>query len=257
VARRRNIGDLVFLKTKRANVEFATESLRSEFNLLHSLEHPNIVSVIEFVRVATGPILVMEYERAQPLSKIVKCNGKLSQAECSLIASNIASAVDYLAVRRIAHRDISPENVLLKRPIDAESRRLAVVLVGFTKARTDRGQEPESSGDGTPDRQASDMASDVWGVGTVTAALLAGCPVDEICDMKRIIVVQKETFLYSGCPWVFDLSEILPSTEAADFVESACTVSPVKRPVIGQLLEHPFLRQHLLCKGPQEMFEWL
>jgi serine/threonine protein kinase len=256
VARRRNFGDLVFLKTKRASAENAIESLRNEFTILQELEHPSIVRVVEFFRVTRGPILVLEYVRAQPLSKIVKCNGTFHEDEGSLIASNMCDAVGYLASQRIAHREISPDNVLLKRPIDAETRRLAAVLVGFNRARKDPAQEAVRSGliakfGVSRNGHASEMASDVWGIGTVTAAVLSGLPADQICEMDRSKGVDGGA-LTSGSALAKYLSELLPSTDAADFV--ACAVSPVERPVIAKLLEHPFLQKHLSCKNPQDLF---
>jgi serine/threonine protein kinase len=264
VARRRNHGDLVFIKAKKASIADAVESLEYEFKLLHGLQHPNIVCAVDFFEDVKGPVLVTGYIRARPLQQVMKTKGMLGSSpfgeeEGSLIASDISYAVAFLANRRIAHRDISPENILLKPPLDVGAEtRMEALLIGFAKAR----KKPLELGSARIDAFSSecrnlDIASDVWSIGTITAAMLSGYPVDEICDMNRIYVVDREALLYSGSPWVKALSEILPSTDATNFVEAACTVSPFQRPAVAQLLDHPFLLKHRSCKNPQGLFAWL
>jgi hypothetical protein len=109
------------------------------------------------------------------------------------------------------------------------------VLIGFSKARCVQKSDTQTSPD--------DFALDVWGVGMTIAEVMAGCKMCEICDLSRVQMHDREKRLFSGSPWVVDLSESMSSTEAADFVKAACTLSPVLRPSVAKLMEQPFLRR--------------
>jgi serine/threonine protein kinase len=258
LCRRDERSDLFAAKATRDPFKRDIERLENEYKILHDLVHPNIVRVVELVRVVVGPIMVMEYIRSQRLSDWLVSRKHVSEKAGRLIASNLSHAVDYLVKKGVAHRNISPENILLQG-FASESTEGSAVLIGFGKAQ--KMQKSTASTEDffsvesvapdsgirsslhrlTVDCRAPDFAADVWGIGTTTAAVLTRHTFDEIYDLSRICVVHKQRFLYSGSPWVFELSEIMPSAYAADFVATACTLSPLQRPTISFLLQHPFL----------------
>jgi serine/threonine protein kinase len=80
---------------------------------------------------------------------------------------------------------------------------------------------------------------DVWGIGASIAATMCGMSFDLLFDHKSIAVVDRSAVTFSGSGWIVNLRGYLAPV-AADFVESACAVSPNQRPMIGQLLDHPF-----------------
>jgi hypothetical protein len=65
-------------------------------------------------------------------------------------------------------------------------------------------------------------------------------------DHKSIAVVDPAAMTFSGSGWKVKLQAHL-SPRAAEFVESACAVSPKQRPMIGQLMDHPFLNEQAIA----------
>lgn len=98
-----------------------------EAELLHVLEHPNLVRVTDIDLDSRPPFLVMELVEGTPLSAVLR-EGPLEPAEAKRMLSQLADAVHYLHRRSVFHRDVKPENVMV-RPGGT------VVLVDFGLAK--------------------------------------------------------------------------------------------------------------------------
>ena len=88
-----------------------------EIELLQSLEsHPNICSVLDFVRGANGRRfhLVMELLRGPNLQYVLRKRGALECAEAATILRQCVSALAHLHERKIVHRDVKPSNIVLR-----------------------------------------------------------------------------------------------------------------------------------------------
>ncbi|MFP4323594.1 MAG: serine/threonine-protein kinase PknK [Anaerolineales bacterium] len=101
---------LVF--ARRADSTDLRLALAKEFEILASLRHPNIISVLDFGFDADGhPFFTMEYlPDALPLSDVAT----LRPVEDKLdLLAQVLHALDYLHQRGILHRDLKPANVLV------------------------------------------------------------------------------------------------------------------------------------------------
>jgi serine/threonine-protein kinase len=87
--------------------------LRTERQILATLQHPNIARLLDGGRDADGtPYLVMEYIDGEAVD--VYCNRRrLSLAERIELARKICSAVHYAHQNLIVHRDLKPNNILI------------------------------------------------------------------------------------------------------------------------------------------------
>ncbi len=91
------------------------------FELARMLRHPNICSALTIARDATfGFCLVMDYVNGIELSRYQKRmpGGVFSFQQTLDILAPIASALDYAHKKKIIHRDIKPQNIMI--PIEAE-----------------------------------------------------------------------------------------------------------------------------------------
>lgn len=103
-----------------------------EVSLLRSIEHPNIVSLVDVYETENEIQLVMEYCSGGELFEAINSSRSYSEKEAAKIISSLLSALSYLHSIGIVHRDVKPENILLFTNKDGD---LDVKLSDFGTAR--------------------------------------------------------------------------------------------------------------------------
>jgi serine/threonine protein kinase len=114
------LGEHIYLKTQSA-IKLLRIQLSPEVrdNFLHEaqtiarLEHPNIIRVLDYGVADETPFLVMNYAPNGSLRQRYPVGTRLSLAEILPILMQIAPALDYAHQRRLIHRDVKPENILI------------------------------------------------------------------------------------------------------------------------------------------------
>lgn len=96
-----------------------------EVNILCKLNHPSIIKFIGFspqdFEGNSKPVLITEYIPNGSLSKLIKqeCQGishpKYNFTQKLKIRYGIASAMSYLHLHNVIHRDIKPDNILVAK----------------------------------------------------------------------------------------------------------------------------------------------
>ncbi|KAG8530168.1 uncharacterized protein KY384_005651 [Bacidia gigantensis] len=138
---------------------------RKEFDIMDNNPHANIVRVIEF-REGAEPFLIMEY---LPMGNVMQINQQspLSQGECRQILLQTLQALEYLHSRKVTHRDIKSENILV-----ASRYPLHIKLGDFGLAKD---QEEMKTQCGTRGYWAPEVMSernytpavDIWSLGVI------------------------------------------------------------------------------------------
>ncbi len=117
-ARRLGDGQVVALKVLReqyaADAEFV-ERFQREARSVASLTHPNMVQVYESGEADGVHFIAMEFVEGQDLKRYIREHGPLRVAEAVRIAVAVCEVLDYAHRRGIIHRDIKPQNILLRR----------------------------------------------------------------------------------------------------------------------------------------------
>ncbi len=116
------LGEHIHLKTLAAIKMLHTqltdgdvEKFRTEARTIASLDHPNIVHVLDFGIENHTPFLVMHYA---PYGTLRQHHSKGTRLPLSTIVpyvKQIADALHYAHQRKLIHRDVKPENMLLGR----------------------------------------------------------------------------------------------------------------------------------------------
>jgi serine/threonine protein kinase len=97
---------------KQSNNE-ALEKFLQEARIIAGLKHPHIVGVLEFGVEEQRPFLVMPYATHGTLRRCYRRGNVLSPAIILPYIRQIADALYYAHERKIIHRDVKPENMLL------------------------------------------------------------------------------------------------------------------------------------------------
>ena len=153
---------------------------RLEHELLGQLQHPHIISSLEFIRIGTRAALVLEDRNAIPLPELLQQRG-LTLADRLGIALQLAEALQAVHAAGIVHGDFRPANIL----VDPMS--LAATLIDFGSAVKTAGplptqwlgaadltlhyQSPEQSGRHS---RSIDQRSDLYSFGVVLFELVTG-----------------------------------------------------------------------------------
>ena len=167
-----------------------SDDLLDEARLIASLQHPNILKVLDVGHDALGTVFVVtELMPGRTLAEQLRDahGGRVPVSRAIAWTRQIASALDAVHVAGRAHRDVKPVNILLDDRGNA-------VLADFGIAIDVASQEPGGS-TGTlayksPELLAGhplDARSDVYSLALVAHEMLAGClPFTDLDDTSTI-----------------------------------------------------------------------
>ncbi len=154
--------------------------LREEAKLLASLDHPNIVRVIDAGEASGFPYYVMEYVEGETLKERIKREGPLEIVEALRITRALADALEKARRMGVVHRDVKPGNVLIsKRGVPK------LMDLGLAKGPIDLGLTQHGATVGTPqfispeqaeDPSKADTRSDIYSLGATLYAMVTSKP---------------------------------------------------------------------------------
>ncbi|KAF7546195.1 hypothetical protein G7Z17_g8597 [Cylindrodendrum hubeiense] len=97
------------------------QKVENEMKIMQRVKHANIVRYIEhFEWDDRLLIIIMEYIPGGDLGKLISDEGVLNEGVVRLMSQQLLGALGYLHVNNITHRDVKPDNILIKSldPID-------------------------------------------------------------------------------------------------------------------------------------------
>jgi serine/threonine protein kinase len=167
----------------------AQDNMRARFareaETASRMEHPNVVSVVDFGETAGGLLfLVMEYLEGHGLDQLVRMQGALPQDRVVRLGRDIARGLAHAHARGLVHRDLKPENVVVVRDRELEVPKIVDFGVAIMTANPDGRVTRAGMVVGTPafmsPEQATacdvDARSDLYALGMVLYYLAAGRP---------------------------------------------------------------------------------
>jgi serine/threonine protein kinase len=84
-----------------------------ECKVAQKLDHPHMVHVIDYGLDGTKPYLVMEYVNGESLGDRIGREGRISEFEAVRLISQVGKALHWAHQRKIIHRDVKPDNILI------------------------------------------------------------------------------------------------------------------------------------------------
>jgi eukaryotic-like serine/threonine-protein kinase len=95
----------------------SSEVLRLRFaqecQVARRLDHPHIVRVLDFGLDGSRPYLVMEYVEGESLGGRLERGGRLPEAEAVRLIRQAGEALHWAHRRKLIHRDVKPDNILI------------------------------------------------------------------------------------------------------------------------------------------------
>ena len=250
-------------KSKYMNNPKAKKYLDNEISILKSINHPNIVKLIEIKDTSKYCYIVTEFCNGGSLSNCLekyqeKNNVAFPEEIVQYIMKQIMDAMRYLHKNKILHRDLKLDNILVnyedeKDKTENNIMKGKIKIIDFGFARYLKNEELAYSTLGSPINMdpgilqklnkvsnykdyGYDEKADIWSLGTICYELLIGKTTFDSESMKELL--QK----------VNRGNYFLPKTlskETVSFLNCMLQYDPKKRLSADKLYNHKFLRKDI------------
>ncbi|KAF2225476.1 hypothetical protein BDZ85DRAFT_257551 [Elsinoe ampelina] len=242
--------------------------LDNEMQIMKDLSHPNIVQYVEYHDHDKHLYIIMEFVGCGDLQQYISNNGPLSESMAKSMSVQVLSALSYLHTKRITHRDIKPDNILIANT-DPDNFWVKLSDFGLSKVVKDNetflktfcgtllycapevfphydAHVAQNGGLKRQRRTASNQKTyhsysqsvDVWSFGAVLWYALCGkTPFEGVMDTngKGMFDMIMHTLLNPN-----PLLEHGVQTDAIDLLYHMLNTNPADRPTPAQCLQHPW-----------------
>ena len=229
-------GRLVAIKTfakKNLKNKYTRHKIKNEINILSKLRHPFINQILDSFETEKHIFIIMEYVCGDLLGFIRK-RGKLSESISKLIFKQIIEGLKYIHKKKIVHRDIKLDNILIDLTNTVKicdfgvSKKILNGDIMYDHCGTPAYIAPEIFGN----KGYEGFLCDVWSAGVTLYYMLSGIQpfrANSIKDLEKIVLKGKFE----------EIEEV--SQEANDLIKEMLQVDPKKRITIDNILKHPWL----------------
>ena len=149
----------------------------AEARLIARLEHPHILGLYDYGQSDDLAYLVMPYVAGGSLHDARRLAGRFSPPQVAAYLRQVAAALDYAHRNNIVHRDIKPQNMLLR------DDQLLVADFGIAKVLREDSTQSGTAIIGSASYMAPEQfqgrvgrATDIYALGCVMFELLTGAP---------------------------------------------------------------------------------
>lgn len=223
-----------------SDTQRSEDNLLTEFDILRTLDHPNILKCYEVFEDPRYYYIATEYCPAGDLfTEVVKFK-KFSESKVAAVMHELLSALVYCHSRGVIHRDLKPENILLLEK--GEDFSIKVADFGSSTLLPKNRKTSGCYGSAyylAPEvfTNQYDEKCDIWSAGIIMYILLTGKPPYPGRDSESIIKYMKTQ------PFIITPAKTqLMSSHAADLLKQLLTLNPSKRITAKQAMQHPWIK---------------
>jgi serine/threonine protein kinase len=107
------------------------DQFHTEIDALRSLNHPNIIQLLDVYITEEKIFIIMELMEGGELFDYVVQKGTLTEEEAARIVKMVTDALVYMHSKNIVHRDLKPENLLLRKIPTSARDAVEVKIIDF------------------------------------------------------------------------------------------------------------------------------
>uniref|UniRef100_A0A672SXT3 non-specific serine/threonine protein kinase n=1 Tax=Sinocyclocheilus grahami TaxID=75366 RepID=A0A672SXT3_SINGR len=207
-----------------------TYTLFREVRIMKVLNHPNIVKLFEVIETEKTLYLIMEYASGGEVFDYLVAHGRMKEKEARAKFRQIVSAVQYCHQKRIVHRDLKAENLLL----DADMN-IKIADFGFSneftigsKLDTFCGSPPYAAPELFQGKKYDGPEVDVWSLGVILYTLVSGSLPFDGQNLKEL----RERVLRGKYRIPFYMS-----TDCENLLKKLLVLNPGKRGSLEQIMK--------------------
>ena len=269
-------GEVYLTKKENSNNLFATKRLdkqlvdsqkyqkyfNNEISILNQLKHENIIKLYDIRHTENHYYMIMEYCNGGSLLQCLKRYKELyhrpfTEEIVQYLMYQIVSAVKYIHSKRIIHRDLKLDNILVnfKTPNDYKtinllSAQIKIIDFGFSTMKEDMNgtavgspltmdplllKKYNSNRPETKDIYYDEKA-DIWSLGSLCYQMLLGNNPFNAYNMQELMKKIEEG--------TYKVPTYL-SKEVVSFLNGMLQYTPYKRLTAENLFHHPFLNKNV------------
>ncbi|XP_004534697.1 mitogen-activated protein kinase kinase kinase kinase 5 isoform X1 [Ceratitis capitata] len=255
-AKRIQSNELAAIKVIKLEPTDDIQIIQQEIIMMRDCRHKNIITYYGSYLRRDKLWICMEYCGGGSLQDIYQVTGPLSEQQIAYMCRETLKGLEYLHTMGKMHRDIKGANILLTEMGD-------VKLADFgVSAQITATINKRKSFIGTPYWMAPEVAAverkggynqlcDIWAVG-ITAIELAELqpPMFDLHPMRALFLMSKSGF---KPPTLSNKEKWSPTFH--NFVKTALTKNPKKRPTAECLLRHPFVQGEMSVRVAKELLQ--
>ncbi|CAD8095451.1 unnamed protein product [Paramecium sonneborni] len=226
-------------KFKLSDNEGVPSCALREISILNQLNHPNIIKLISQIIINKKLHLVMNYYDTD-LKEYLKSNHE--ESHLKNIIYKILLAVEFIHSRKIIHRDLQPNNILVKNnePIIIDFGLSRVFSPNLTPGVTQLWyRAPEL----LQNCHSYDYAIDMWSLGCVIVEIALNKPLFMgSSEIHQLLLIKN---LINGDEWFKQNSLFAKFNNLfIDLINKLLQLDPTKRITSQQAIQHPFFLDH-------------
>ena len=251
----------VVMKTiSKSKTNLSIDILEQEIKNLRSLDHPNIIKILEYFDDSQNIYIVMENCDGGELLKVVEDNFKngryVNERWAIEVFQQVLEAIAYCHNRGVMHKDLKAENIMLIESLNHGGVPHAVVIdFGLAEMFDDPSRRsrvvsgspmsmaPEVWGSAINKSVSIGYKCDIYSLGCVLFHVLTGdfpilAKTNEPSDWLRKIKIGPNWSQLDHC-----------SKEAIDLVKKMMTIDERGRPTAKECLDHPWFASATRAKA--------